>query len=120
MLLPIVACARTDRRTPDEAGTPRATGGARVGSVIHGDEPVTKPLPRLPGEAAAQGVVGPVVLEIRIAETGVVSVVQVVRGHPLLNELAKNTVGNWKYRPVLIEGRAVPIIKVVTVPFVAR
>jgi len=56
-------------------------------------------------------------LEIRIAETGDVSVLSVVRGDPLLNELAKEAVGQWKYRPVVVDGRVIPVVKVVAVPF---
>jgi TonB family protein len=97
--------------------TPEAP--VRVGSILHGEEPLTKVLPALPAEAAARGVLGPVLLEIRITETGDVSVLDVIRGHPLLDELAKTAVEQWKYRPVVINGRPVPTIKVVTVSFVA-
>ena len=92
----------------------------RVGSILLADEPITKVQPVLPPEAAARGIVGPVLLEIRISETGDVSVIGVVRGHSLLDELAKSAVIQWKYRPVVINGSAVPIITVVAVSFVAR
>jgi protein TonB len=58
-------------------------------------------------------------VEILVAETGDVSVLSVVRGHPLLDELAKNAVSQWKYRPVVLNGRVVPVILIVAVPFVA-
>ncbi len=101
--------------------TPRVAEGrpVRVGSLVHGEEPITKVQPTLPPEAAARGVVGPVLVEIRIAETGDVSVLRVLRGHPLLDEPAKTAVSQWKYRPVVLDGRAVPIIKVVAVSFLA-
>ena len=107
-------CAVNHRHAPEVA----ESRPVRVGSILHGDEPVTKVEPTLPSEAAARGVVGPVLVEIRIAETGDVSVLSVVRGHPLLNEIAKDAVSQWKYRPVVINGSVVPIIKVVTVTFV--
>ncbi len=56
-------------------------------------------------------------VEVLIAETGDVSVLSVVRGHPLLDELAKSAVRQWKYRPVVVDCRVVPIIQIVAVPF---
>ena len=38
-------------------------------------------------------------------------------GQDVLNELAKEAVGQWKYRPVIVDGRVVPVVKVVAVPF---
>ena len=89
----------------------------KVGSILVNIEPTTMIRPTLPVAAAAQGISGPVMLEIRIAETGDVSVLSVVRGDPLLNELAKEAVGQWKYRPVVVDGRVIPVVKVVAVPF---
>jgi hypothetical protein len=60
------ACAGTPVQAP--VGIPEAP--VRVGSILHGEEPLTKVLPALPAEAAARGVLGPVLLEIRITETG--------------------------------------------------
>jgi len=89
----------------------------KVGSILLNIEPTTMIRPTLPVAAAAQGISGPVMLEIRIAETGDASVLSVVRGDPLLNELAKEAVGQWKYRPVVVDGRVIPVVKVVAVPF---
>jgi TonB family protein len=116
-LIVSTACAG---RASDGPRAPSIPAGrqVKVGSILHGDEPVRMTRPTLPSEAQARGVAGPVVVEIRIAETGDVSVLRVLRGHPLLDELAKTAVSQWKYRPVVIDGRAVPIIKVVAVPFV--
>ena len=109
------ACAANDWRAQSAADGQ----SARVGSILHGDEPVKKVQPLLPPEAASLGIVGPVLLEIRIGESGDVSVLGVVRGHPLLDSIAKEAVIQWKYRPVVINGRTVPIIKVVAVSFLA-
>lgn len=108
-------CAGVPMQAPVE--TPDAA--VMVGSILHGEEPLTKVLPGLPAGAAARRVLAPVIVEIRITETGDVSVLDVIRGHPLLDELAKTAVEQWKYRPLVINGRPVPIIKVVAVSFVA-
>jgi TonB family protein len=114
-LIVLASCGRST------SGRPRAQASSgppvRVGSILLDIEPVTMVRPTLPAEAAGHGVTGPVILEIRIAETGDVSVLSVVRGHPLLNELAKDAVSHWKYRPVVINGQVVPVIKVAAVPF---
>jgi TonB family protein len=112
-LVIVSACTGNPPQTP-KVGDART---ARVGSLIHDDEPVTKVLPVLPPDAAARGARGPVLLEIRIAETGTVSVLRVLRGHPLLDDLARSAAEQWTYRPVVIDGRAVPIIKAVVVSF---
>jgi TonB family protein len=111
-LVIVSACIGNPAQAPAGTGT--------VGSRIHDDEPIAKVQPALPPEAAARGVLGPVLLEIRIAETGSVSVLRVLRGHPLLDELASSAAAQWKYRPVVIDGRAVPIIKVVAVSFAEK
>ena len=73
----------------------------------------------LPPEAVSRGIVGAVLLEIRIDESGAVSVLGVVRGHPLLDSLAKDAVIQWRYPPIVVNGQTVAIIKVVAVSFVA-
>lgn len=37
--------------------------------------------------------------------------------YPVLEELARSGVTQWKYRPIMINERAVPIIQVVAVTF---
>ncbi len=91
---------------------------ARVGSVILRLEPNKVVRPALPEAARAQGIVGPVLVEVRISETGDVSFLSVVRGHPLLNGLAKAAVEQWKYQPVVFEGRTIPVIAIAVVSFV--
>ena len=81
---------------------------ARVGSVILRLEPIKVVQPALPESARAQGITGPVFVEVRISETGDVSALSVVRGHPLLNDLAKTAVVQWKYRPTIFEGVQFP------------
>lgn len=90
VLLLLVSCAAKSPQSAD-AGT-----RARVGSVILNLEPISVVRPALPDEARGQGIVGPVLIEVRISEGGDVSVLNEVRGHPLLNDLAKVAVGQWK------------------------
>jgi len=73
--------------------------------------------PELPAAASARGVTGPVVLEIWIDEQGNVSVMNILRGDPLLNDAAKAAVIQWKYEPYIFSGRPIPLIKAVAVTF---
>jgi periplasmic protein TonB len=115
LILTSACAANTQRARSVDHGQP-----ARVGSNLHGDEPVKTVQPILPPEVVSRGVVGPVLLEIRIDESGAVSVLGVVRGHPLFDSLAKDAVVQWRYRPTVLNGQSVPIIKVVAVSFVAH
>jgi TonB family protein len=115
LLILTSACApNTQRARSVDHGQP-----ARVGSTLHGDEPIKTVQPILPPEAVSRGIVGPVLLEIRIDESGTASVLRVIRGHPLLDSLAKDAVIQWRYRPIVVNGQTVAIIKVVTVSLVA-
>ncbi len=89
----------------------------RVSSTLLSIEPITMIRPMLPTEATRQGVLGPVILEVRIDEKGDVSVLSVLRGDPLLNELAQKAVSQWKYDPVVLNGQVISVVKVVAVSF---
>ena len=56
-------------------------------------------------------------VEIRIDEAGKVSAQRVVKGHPLLNDAAVETVSQWKYEPVVFDGHVIPIVMTVAVSF---
>ena len=86
VVLLLVSCAA---KSPESASV--ATQ-ARVGSVILHLEPTIVVRPELPQAARVQGIGGPVLVEVRISETGDVTALSVVRGHSLLNDLAKAAV----------------------------
>jgi len=86
--------------------------------VILHPEPTKVVRPALPEKARAQGILGPVLVEVRISEAGDVSVLSVVRGHPMLNDLAKAAVEQWKYQPTVLDGRTIPVIAIAVVSFV--
>jgi protein TonB len=55
-----------------------------------------------------------------VDETGSVTEVNIIRGHPLLNQSAVDAVKQWKYSPTLLNDEPVPVIATVTVNFVLR
>jgi protein TonB len=82
--------------------------------LIHRVEPV------YPGLARQARVSGEVRLEAIIAEDGTIRQLRVLSGHPLLVGSAREAVSQWRYRPTLLGGVAVPVLTRIDVKFVLR
>ena len=80
------------------------------GSWLHG----------FPEAALSAGVEATVVVRFVVTETGEVTNVTLVRGHPLFNAVVLATVKTWRYRPAVHEGRPVSTFKTVRIPFKAK
>ena len=89
----------------------------RVASGIKQPQKVKTAAPVYPEIAKAAGIELAVMLEITIGTDGKVVRAQVLRGHPLLDQAAIDAVMQWEYAPKILDGRAVPVIMAVTVPF---
>jgi TonB family protein len=74
-------------------------------------EPIYPPLAR---QARVQG---SVVMKAVISQTGDVVSVELVSGHPILAPAALDAVRQWKYRPFMLNGKAVEVETEVTVNF---
>lgn len=92
----------------------RVGGNVQASKLIHRVEPE---YPELAKRARVQGIV---LLTVTVDETGNVSKVDVIRGHPLLVQSATDAVTQWKYSPTLLNTEPVPVIATVTVNFVLR
>ena len=68
---------------------------------------ISKVMPTYPPEAIAQHVSGDVVLDVTLKEDGTVDHVDVIDGNPLLAKAAIDAIKQWRYQPLLIEGKAV-------------
>jgi TonB family protein len=68
-----------------------------------------------PKEAAAVGIAGDVILEVRIDETGRVLDARAVRSIPLLDAAAVAAVKTWRFEPTVIDGRPVPVKMNITI-----
>jgi TonB family protein len=64
-------------------------------------------IPRLPGDLDAQG---SVMLQVIVDEEGNVRCVRIVRGHPMLRSAALDAAKKWKFKPLVVEGKAKPYI----------
>jgi len=90
------------------------SGNVQASRLIRRVEPAYPPLAR---HAGVQGIV---LLRVEVDEKGNVVQIEVVRGHPLLVNAAVEAVKQWKYRPTLVNGGAVPVIVTVTVRFALK
>ena len=86
-------------------------GNVQLSKIIKKVEPE---YPELAKRARVQGVV---VLSITVDETGHVSEVRVIRGHPLLDPSAIGAVQQWVFSPTLLNGQPVPVQSTITVVF---
>jgi protein TonB len=89
----------------------------RVGGSITAPKLVKRVAPRYPLIAEHAQVQGVVILEATVNERGRVEAVQVLRGHPLLEEAAIEAVKQWQYEPLMLNGRPHPFVLTVTVNF---
>jgi TonB family protein len=85
--------------------------GVEQGKLIRKVDPV------YPVQARAQHIGGSVVLEIRVAEDGMIRNVRTVSGDPQLVTAARQAVRQWQYSPTLLDGHPVETTKQVTVLF---
>ena len=74
---------------------------------------VHKVLPAYPPAAREQQVRGDVVLDVTLSDDGAVEQASIIDGSPLLAEAATSAVKQWKYKPLLVDGK--PVLKFVVV-----
>ena len=89
----------------------------RVGGNVQASKLVYQVDPVYPPRAREARVSGMVILQVTIDAKGEVSKVQVLRGHPLLDDAALEAVRQWRYSPTYLNGEAVPVIATVSVVF---
>jgi TonB family protein len=74
---------------------------------------ISKVAPVYPPAAASQHVHGDVVLDITLKEDGTVDAVNVIDGNAVLADAATTAVKQWRYQPLLVQGK--PVLKFVIV-----
>jgi TonB family protein len=113
------AQAAAPKPPPASSAAERDDNGVyRVGGVIAPPRRLENPV--YPPDALAAGINGVVLAEIVIDEAGAVSDARILRSVPFLDEAALEAVKNWRYRPTLVNGQAVPVRATVTVNFTLR
>jgi len=86
------------------------------GRVIAGNI-LVKTRPEYPAVAKAARIQGIVVLQAVISKDGTIESLQVLEGPPLLQQAALDAVKTWKYRPYLLNGKAVAVGTTINVVF---
>jgi protein TonB len=97
---------------PAEPRAPIRTGGAVKPPAL-----ITRVQPVYPGVAVSARIQGVVVLEAIVGRDGRVEDVRVLQSVPLLDKAATDAVLQWRYAPLLLNGKAERFILTVTLAF---
>jgi TonB family protein len=106
--------------SPTGRVTPTTWNGkvlTRIGGNVEAPERVSYVAPVYPKLALDAHVSGVVIVEAVVDETGNVAEAKVLKSIPLLDQAAIDAVLQWKYRPTLLNGAAVPVVMTVTLNF---
>jgi TonB family protein len=74
---------------------------------------ISKVTPLYPPAAEKEHLSGDVVMDVTLKEDGRVAQVNLINGDPLLAEAATSAVKQWRYQPLVVEGK--PVLKFVVV-----
>jgi TonB family protein len=99
---------------PTPQGTPQRI---RVGGNVQAANLVHKVNPVYPPQAKEAGIQGTVRFTVIIGFDGHMQHLQLVSGHPLLVEAAREAVSQWRYKPTLLNGSPVEVVTQVDVNF---
>jgi TonB family protein len=92
----------------------RMGGNYAKANLIHQVQPI------YPAEAVAARLEGEVLVHIVLATDGTIKELNVVKGDPVLAKAAVDAVKQWRYKPTLLNGKAVEVDSTVSVVFQAR
>jgi TonB family protein len=92
-------------------------GVVRIGAKVAEASIITKIDPAYPPLALQARIQGSVEFTAIIGTDGKVQNLQLVRGHPLLVNAAKDAVLQWKYHPTTVDGTPIPFETEIIAPF---
>ena len=102
---------------PPPAPPPVNRGPVRVGGVITAPALVSRVEPKYPPLAVRAQVEGVVILEAVVDRQGRVEQVEILRSIPLLDAAAVAAVRQWRYSPLLLNGKPERFVLTVSVSF---
>jgi len=113
------ALAEPERRAAFQRlrSQPPKPGLVRIGSAIAEASLLSKTDPVYPPLALTARIQGTVEFTVTVGPDGKVENLELVRGHPLLVQAAKDTVLEWVYHPTTRDGKAIPFETQVIVAF---
>jgi TonB family protein len=92
-------------------------GVVRIGGKVAEANVIEKVAPEYPERAMQARLEGVVEFTVMIGEDGLVKNLQLVRGHPLLVNAARDAVLQWRYRTTMLNGSPVSVMTDVVVNF---
>jgi protein TonB len=99
------------RVVPEHKGPVTISQGVAEGMLLQ------KTLPHYPPIAVAAHRQGTVMLQAMISKSGTIENLRVLSGDPMLQQAAMDAVGQWRYRPYLLNGQPVEVETTVRVVF---
>src|SRR2546430_4550852 len=110
----VPAQENTPAPSPQDAQAPphiRTGGNVHAAKIIKRIQPVYPPLAR---QTRIQGTVR---LHVIIAKDGTIKQLEIMSGHPLLQQAALDAVRQWRYQPTLLNGDPVEVDTTIDVIF---
>jgi TonB family protein len=98
------------------SGRPWA-GPIRVGGNVQAARIINRVQPEYPERARQNGITGTVRLHVILAKDGTMKQLEVVSGHPLLQQAALDAVRQWRYQPTLLNGSPVEVDTTIDIIF---
>jgi periplasmic protein TonB len=96
---------------------PRQSGPLRVGGNVQAARIVNRVQPIYPPLARQTRISGTVRLHAIISKDGTIQQLEVITGHPLLQQAALDAVRQWRYQPTLLNGEPVEVDTTIDVIF---
>jgi protein TonB len=96
---------------PHQSGPLRVGGNVQAARIVNRVQPVYPPLAR------QTRISGTVRLHAIIGKDGAIKELEVLNGHPLLQQAALDSVRQWRYQPTLLNGEAVDVDTTIDVIF---
>jgi protein TonB len=94
-----------------------ASGPMRIGGVVAEANIIRKIQPVYPALARSARIQGTVEFTAIISKEGAIENLQLIHGHPLLVNAAREAVLEWRYRPTLLNGQPVEVLTTITGKF---
>src|ERR1700757_3623182 len=96
---------------------PKLTGPLRVGGNVQAARIINRVQPVYPPLARQTRISGTVRLHAIIGKDGTIQQLEVLSGHPLLQQAALDAVRQWRYQPTLLNGEPVEVDTTIDVIF---
>jgi protein TonB len=96
---------------------PKQTGPLKVGGNVQAARIINRVQPIYPPLARQTRISGTVRLHAIIGKDGTIQSLEVINGHPLLQQAALDAVRQWRYQPTLLNGEPVDVDTTIDVIF---